>query len=77
MANAIANIKKPAEAIMWMLALNLAKTIVRHVIVEIKMPIKKKYSSGISLMGSTRDNTKITIRQFIISGNLRSETFDK
>lgn len=72
MASATANIKKPEEAIIWILALNLITAKTKQVIFDIRIPIKKKYNSGISVIGSTRININKMIKQLIKSGIRRS-----
>lgn len=77
MATAIANIKKPADAIICILALNLTIARAKHVTVDIRIPIKKKYNSGISSCGKTRIKIRIMIALFISKGSLRSLTVSR
>lgn len=76
-ATAIANIKKPADAIIWILALNFARANAKQVILDIRMPIKKKYNSGISSWGKTRIKMRTIITLFMSSGILRSLTVSR
>ena len=77
MARATANMKKPEDAIICILALNFTTAKTKQVIFDINMPIKKKYNSGISVMGKTRINMSKMMKQLIRSGMRRSYTLSR
>lgn len=69
---AIRNSNTPPEAIIWILALKFRSANIKQDKVDRSIPIKKKYSSVISLDGSKRWTINKIIIQFIVKGIIRS-----